>query len=68
IGPRTLAQLENNLAAAKVTLSPEQIARLDEVSATQPIFPYTVLDDPETIQGFTGGKADRFDAPAEAVA
>jgi aryl-alcohol dehydrogenase-like predicted oxidoreductase len=39
IGPRTLAQLENNLAAIKVTLSPEQIARLDEVSAIPSGFP-----------------------------
>ncbi len=39
IGPRTLAQLENNLAAAKVTLSPEQIARLDKVSAIPAGFP-----------------------------
>ncbi len=68
IGPRTLAQLENNLAAAKVTLSPAQIARLDEVSAIPPIFPYTVLNDPETRQNFTGGRFDQFDAPIEAVA
>ncbi len=39
IGPRTLAQLESNLAAAKVKLSPEQIARLDEVSAVPSVFP-----------------------------
>ena len=68
IGPRTLAQLENNLAAAKVTLSPEQIARLDEVSAIPSIFPYTVLNDPETRQNFTGGKFEQFDAPLEAIA
>ena len=68
IGPRTLAQLESNLAAAKVKLSPEQITRLDEVSAVPSVFPYTVLDDPETRQGFTGGKLEQFDAPVETVA
>jgi aryl-alcohol dehydrogenase-like predicted oxidoreductase len=68
IGPRTLAQLENNLAATKVTLSPEQIARLDEVSAIPLVFPYRVLNDPETRQGFTGGKLEQFDAPVETVA
>src|SRR6266851_694399 len=68
IGPRTLAQLEDNLAAAKVTLSPEQIARLDEVSAIPLVFPYRVLNDPETRQGFTGGKLEQFDAPVEIVA
>jgi len=68
IGPRTLAQLENNLAAAKVALSAEQTARLDAVSAVPPTFPHTVLDDPETRQGFTGGKVDLFDAPSDPVA
>ena len=68
IGPRTLSQLENNLAAANLTLSSEQIARLDEVSAIPAVFPYTVINDPGTRQGFTGGKVEQFDAPAEPVA
>lgn len=68
IGPRTLAQLENNLGAAHVTLSHEQVARLDEVSAIPSGFPYTMLNDPETRQLYTGGKADQFDAPSEAIA
>lgn len=68
IGPRTLAQLENNLAAAKVTLTPEQIARLDKVSALPPVFPYTMLGDPETRENFTGGQFGCFDKPAVPVA
>jgi aryl-alcohol dehydrogenase-like predicted oxidoreductase len=68
IGPRTLAQLENNLAAIKVTLSPEQIARLDEVSAIPAVFPHRMLNNPETRQGFTGGKFEQFDALVEPIA
>lgn len=68
IGPRTLAQLENNLAAAKVSLSAAQIARLDAVSAIPPVFPYTVIDDADTRQLYTGGQADLFDLPATTVA
>jgi aryl-alcohol dehydrogenase-like predicted oxidoreductase len=68
IGPRTLAQVESNLAAAKVKLSPAQIARLDEVSAIPSGFPYTMLNDPDTRQGFTGGKLEQFDAPMETIA
>jgi aryl-alcohol dehydrogenase-like predicted oxidoreductase len=68
IGPRSLAQLENNLAAANVTLSNEQIARLDAVSAIQPVFPYTVINDPSTREMYTGNLVAQFDAPAEAVA
>jgi aryl-alcohol dehydrogenase-like predicted oxidoreductase len=68
IGPRTLAQLQNNLAAAKTILSPEQIARLDAVSAMPPIFPYTMLNDPSTRDLYTGGMDKQFDAPVEPVA
>jgi hypothetical protein len=41
-----------------VTLSSGQIARLDEGSAVPSVFPYTVLNDPETRQGYTGGKLE----------
>lgn len=68
IGPRTLAQLENNLAAAKVTLSAEQIRRLDHVSAIAASFPYTVIDDPATQDLYTGGKFDDIDGPVNPVA
>jgi len=63
IGPRTVAQLENNLAATKLKLSPEQLAQLDKVSAVPRPFPYTLSDDPENVQSFTGGKAEELDGP-----
>jgi aryl-alcohol dehydrogenase-like predicted oxidoreductase len=66
IGPRTLAQLSNNLAAATLTLSPEHIARLDAVSALPPTFPYTVLESARPL--YTGSRVDLFDAPATTVA
>jgi aryl-alcohol dehydrogenase-like predicted oxidoreductase len=68
IGPRTLAQLENNLAAAKVTLSPEHVARLDAVSAVPPTFPGSVLEQPRIRALYTGGNFDQIDAPLESVA
>ncbi|MEU6140765.1 aldo/keto reductase [Streptomyces sp. NPDC047081] len=40
IGPRTLDHLEANLAGLDVRLTPEQTARLDEVSAPTLNFPY----------------------------
>jgi aryl-alcohol dehydrogenase-like predicted oxidoreductase len=66
IGPRTFSQLESNLAAAKLKLSPEHIAHLDEVSAIPSIFPYGVLESARPL--YTGGKLDLFDAPAGTVA
>ncbi len=68
IGPRTLSQLENNLGATTVTLSDDQIRRLDEVSAVASVYPYTVLDVPSTRQGIAGGRLDDIDLPAEPVA
>ena len=64
IGPRTLKQLEENLASAKLKLTPEQIAKLDEVSA----IPARLVAEPSTQALFTGGKADLIDAPTDAVA
>ncbi len=68
IGPRSVAQLENNLAATKVTLSAEQLARLDQVSALPPIFPHNLLNDPGNRERITGGKLALFDAPTTPVA
>jgi len=43
IGAKTVAQLDDNLAAVELTLSPEEIARLDEVSALPPEYPGWML-------------------------
>ena len=45
IGARTLAQLENNLAALDVGFSDEQIARLDAASGIELGFPHDLLKD-----------------------
>ena len=68
IGPRTLAQLEANLAAANVTLSAEHIIRLDAVSAIPPVYPYTVLSERRIQDLITGDMIDRIDMPAGPVA
>jgi aryl-alcohol dehydrogenase-like predicted oxidoreductase len=40
IGARNAEQLKDNLASAELKLTAEQIARLDQASATAPIYPY----------------------------
>jgi aryl-alcohol dehydrogenase-like predicted oxidoreductase len=40
VGARNAEQLRDNLAAAEVRLSSEQLARLDEASMERPIYPY----------------------------
>jgi aryl-alcohol dehydrogenase-like predicted oxidoreductase len=68
IGPRSVAQLQANLAAAKVALTPEQIERLDAVSALRPVFPHSLLEDPTNRDRIFSGKLDRFVPPRERVA
>ena len=43
VGARKESQIRENLAAVDVTLSPDQEARLDEVSAIDMGFPHTFL-------------------------
>ena len=40
IGARNVAQLQDNLAATEVTLTPEHIATLDAASVVRPAYPY----------------------------
>lgn len=44
IGAKTAAQIEDNLAAADLVLTSDEIAKLDEVSAMQPEYPAWIAD------------------------
>ncbi|GAB5349770.1 aldo/keto reductase [Alteriqipengyuania sp. 357] len=68
IGPRSLKQLQENLAAADLRLSAEEIERLDRVSAIPEIFPYTVLKDPRIRGLITAGQDARIDTRSQPVA
>jgi aryl-alcohol dehydrogenase-like predicted oxidoreductase len=67
IGPRTRAQLDDNLAAVKVSLTADQIRRLDEVSAISLGFPHDFLAAPATQDRITGGKRALLDLPTQTV-
>ena len=43
IGARTMEQLEDNLGAASIALTPEELAKLDEVSAPPELYPYRMM-------------------------
>jgi len=43
IGAKSIEQLDDNLAAAELTLTPEEIAKLDEASALKPEYPGWML-------------------------
>lgn len=62
IGARTLAQAEDNLGALEVTLTDDQLARLDRASAPAPIFPARFTTRPMVRQLITGGASIRLRA------
>jgi aryl-alcohol dehydrogenase-like predicted oxidoreductase len=55
LGVRTLAQLQDNLGALDLTLSAEQIARLDDVSRIAMGFPHEFLANEATMRTMFGG-------------
>jgi aryl-alcohol dehydrogenase-like predicted oxidoreductase len=67
IGPRTRAQLEDNLAAAAVALSDEQLRRLDAASAIPLGFPYEMLAIPAYQDRMFGGVRALVDVPLQPV-
>ncbi|MFE7508593.1 aldo/keto reductase [Promicromonospora sp. NPDC057488] len=66
VGPRTLAQLDDYLDALTVTLTDEQYARLDAVSAVEPGVPSTI--NASIRESLLGGDLARFISPAVPVA
>ena len=67
IGPRTVAQLEDNLGATKLQLTEQQLIKLDDVSAIPDIFPYRLLNSREIRQRIAGGKLDSLEGPVRWV-
>jgi aryl-alcohol dehydrogenase-like predicted oxidoreductase len=59
VGVRTPDQLEDNLGALDVELTPEQLKRLDEVSAVPKVFPLDVLQGPAEAMMFGGVKVQK---------
>ena len=68
VGPRTAEQLADNLAAAAVTLTSHQIARLDGASAVPLGFPHDFLAADMQRLGMSGGVADMIRNPYPPVA
>lgn len=59
LGARTISQIEDNLAVLDWSLTPEQIARLDEVSAIPLGFPHDFLPGNRYIFGATFDQIDK---------
>lgn len=63
LGPRTFGQLENNLKAASLQLTDEQIKSLDQASAISMGYPHDFNRAPENRTALTGGKVDLIKKP-----
>ncbi|PSH64451.1 aldo/keto reductase [Phyllobacterium sophorae] len=61
IGPKTVEQLRDNLAAASLVLTAEHIDRLDKVSAIPLGAPHELLTNGRTKQRLAGGKLELLD-------
>lgn len=59
VGARTLGQLEANLAALEITFTPEQLARLEEVSRIEMGFPYEMMNGPVADQMLGGVRVEK---------
>jgi aryl-alcohol dehydrogenase-like predicted oxidoreductase len=68
LGPRTRAQLEDNLGAVQVSLRAEQVSRLNEASAVSLGFPHELLAAEATRKRLSGGIPDSVDAVTIPVA
>ena len=63
IGPTTLAQEQENMACADWSLTPEQLKRLDDMSAIELGFPYSWAKDSFHDRLLFGEIGDRIDRP-----
>jgi aryl-alcohol dehydrogenase-like predicted oxidoreductase len=68
LGPRTPEQLAENLGATSVTLSAQQIARLDAASAVALGFPHEMLATDAQRARLAGGMPDRVEVSPTLVA
>lgn len=68
VGPRSIEQLNGNLAAADLSLGLEQIEALDKVSDIDLGYPHTMRTNPGAQHVVTGGKWSELDTPARSIA
>jgi len=62
VGARTLAQFKDSLSSVEVTLKPEYLKRLDQVSAIEAGFPHDFLASPPIREIVYAGRREAIDA------
>jgi aryl-alcohol dehydrogenase-like predicted oxidoreductase len=59
LGASKVTQLEDNIASLELKLTPEQLAKLNEISALEPTYPYAVFSDEINRSIFAGAIVTR---------
>ena len=67
VGTRTPEQLQDHLGALKITLTDEQVRRLDAVTAIDLGYPHDLNNTPEQRAIMTGHRFDQIDYPTRVV-
>jgi aryl-alcohol dehydrogenase-like predicted oxidoreductase len=67
IGPRNRNQLDDNLGAADLILTDDQVSRLNAASAVPLGFPHDMLAESSLRNRLAGGKLDLLDQPSQPV-
>lgn len=68
IGPKSTVQLEDNLAAADLRLTEQQLSQLNAAGAPSLGFPHDLPNQASTRQSLAGGQLEQLDAPKHSVA
>ena len=67
LGPRTVEQLQDDLAAADYDLSADHVERLDAAGAVPLGFPHNLIAEPGQLTRLSGGMPGRIEAPATPI-
>jgi aryl-alcohol dehydrogenase-like predicted oxidoreductase len=68
LGPKSASQLEDNLAAATLPLTEQQLSLLSNAGAPSLGFPYELLNQTPIRQSLSGGQLELLNLPAQPVA
>jgi aryl-alcohol dehydrogenase-like predicted oxidoreductase len=68
VGARTRQQIITHLEGTAVSLSPDQLSRLDALTAIEMGVPHEMCVDPREVAIMTGGRSDLIDRPPVTVA
>ncbi|NNG24592.1 aldo/keto reductase [Massilia sp. ML15P13] len=68
VGPKSLAQMDDNLGATELRLTEQQLLHLNAAGSPSLGFPHELLSQDSVRQSLAGGQLDQLDAPDQPIA